>query len=428
MLSELARLAVHNLLRARARLVMTVGGVVVGTTAVVLLIALTIGLQRAAEAGFGESSALTQIQVYPGFGRDGSNNAPPLNNEALVTLSRIDGVAAVIPFLELASWGQIEADDYFGGGQTLGIDPRYLPYIGASVAQGDLTIGKNQAVAGGIVAENFYDPQAEEYQPITIDLLNTPLTMTVYNRDGTSTREIDLQVNGVLAPGTSYDYAIFLPIQDVIDLNEWVSGEKTDPKDFVYSQILVRATSRETAGPVSEAIRELGFNAGGMGDFLNQINGFFSTMRLVLGGVGGVALLVAAFGVANTMTMAILERTREIGLMKAVGATDRDVLTIFLFEAALVGLLGGLAGLGISYIIQNLINQAVSNIPQGEGGGGGLTFLPVDVSQIGGNLVVIPTDLALFALGLATLVGVGAGLYPALRAARMTTVLALKSE
>ncbi len=86
-----------------------------------------------------------------------------------------------------------------------------------------------------------------------------------------------------------------------------------------------------------------------------------------------------------------------------------------------------MSGLGVSYLIQNLVNQAISNLPQGDTGGG-IMFLPIDVSQIGGNLVVISTDLALFALALATLVGVGAGLYPALRAARMTTVVALKSE
>jgi putative ABC transport system permease protein len=102
-------------------------------------------------------------------------------------------------------------------------------------------------------------------------------------------------------------------------------------------------------------------------------------------------------------------------------------LTIFLIEAALVGLVGGFAGLGVSYLVQHLINQAIRSMPQGEQGGG-IIFLPVDVTQIGGNLFVIPTELALFALGLATLVGVGAGLFPALRAARMTTVLALKSE
>ncbi len=424
MFNELAYLAVHNLLRARARLAMTAGGVLVGTAAVILLIALTIGLQRAAEAGFGNSSALTQIQVYPGGGRQGSGL--PLDTEAALTLSRIEGVAAVIPMLDLQAWGEIRTGDLSGGGQTLGIDPRYLPYLGVSVAEGELSIGSFEPVVGPIMAENFSDITATEYMPIKVDVLNTPLEMIVHSYDGISSREFDLKVRGVLNPGTSFDYAVFLPIQDVIDLNEWVTGEPTDPDTFTYSQILVIATSRETASSVSQAVRDLGFNAGGMGDFLNQINSFFMTMRLVLGGVGGVALLVAAFGVANTMTMAILERTREIGLMKAVGATDRDVLTIFLIEAGLVGLIGGLSGLGIAYLIQNLINEAVRNMPQG--GGGGIVFLPLDVSQIGGQLVIIPPELALFALALATLVGISAGLYPALRAARMTTVLALKSE
>lgn len=150
----------------------------------------------------------------------------------------------------------------------------------------------------------------------------------------------------------------------------------------------------------------------------------------MLGGVGGVALLVAAFGVANTMTMAILERTKEIGLMKAIGATDRDVLTIFLIEAGLVGFVGGVTGVGTALFLQNVINQAVANASLSQTGDSGnpMMFLPLDVSQIGGNLMVIPSELILFALVLATMVGVVAGTYPALRASRMPPVLALKSE
>jgi len=158
----------------------------------------------------------------------------------------------------------------------------------------------------------------------------------------------------------------------------------------------------------------------------------------MLGGVGGVALLVAAFGVANTMTMAILERTKEIGLMKAIGATDRDVLTVFLIEAGLVGLAGG-AGVGLSFLLQNLINQGIASLSAQQGGsgqGGGISFLPIDTSQIGGSLFVIPPELAAFALVLATTVGLAAGLYPALRAARfpalraarLPPVIALKME
>lgn len=146
-------------------------------------------------------------------------------------------------------------------------------------------------------------------------------------------------------------------------------------------------------------------------------------MRLMLGSVGGIALLVAAFGVANTMMMAILERTREIGLMKAVGATDRAVLTIFLIEAGLVGLIGGLTGLAISYLLQYVVNTALANTTSGT-----ISFLSIRISQFDGSLIVIPGGLSLLALGLATSIGICAGLGPALRAARMTTVVALKTE
>lgn len=428
MFYELASLAVHNLMRARARLAMTAGGVLVGTTAVILLIALTIGLQSAAEAGIGSSASLTQIVVYPAWGRNAEDNLP-LDNDALRALSHIPDVAAVIPLLELQGWGELVVGDYSGGGQVLGIDPRYLPYLGITPREGTLSLDGNGVIIGGQIPDNFYDPESEEYQPVSVDLMSEPLEMRVYSNSG-STRKVRLTVNAILETGSSQDYAVFLPIQTVIDLNEFISGERIDPEDFVYSQIIVQASGRETAGDVSNAIRELGFNAGGMGDFLAQLNNFFGTMRVILGGVGGVALLVAAFGVANTMTMAILERTREIGLMKAIGATDRDVLTVFLIEAGLVGLSGGTAGLLVSYLIQNTVNSALANMPQGDPsqGGGGIMFLPVDPTQLGSGLVVIPTELAIFALSLATLVGIAAGLYPAMRAARMTTVVALKSE
>jgi putative ABC transport system permease protein len=434
MFYELVQLAVGNLARARARLVMTAGGVLVGTSAVVLLIALTIGLQQAAEAGIGQSGSLTEIQVWPNWGRGpgsggSTDEIPQLTIDTVRSLWQIDGVLAVLPITNLQS-GQLEAGDYMGFAQIMGIDPQLLPYLGVEMQQGQLAIGQNQVVAGALVSEQFYDPTAEEWQPITVDLMNTPLKMIVSQWSGQSpvNRDFDLTINGVLAPGNSYDYSIFMPIDQVVSLNEWATGQEIDPKTFTFDQVIVRTTSREATNEVSNAIREMGFMPGGMGEFLNQLNGFFTTLRLVLGAVGGVALLVAAFGVANTMTMAILERTREIGLMKAIGATDREVLTVFLIEAGLVGFTGGAAGLGVALFLQNVVNQALANAPQNTDGSGMGFFLPIDPSQIGGNLVVIPTELAVFALVLATAVGLGAGLFPALRAARLQPVIALKSE
>ncbi|NWG18610.1 MAG: ABC transporter permease [Chloroflexi bacterium] len=435
MFYELAMLAINNLGRARARLLMTSGGVLVGTTAVIILIALTIGLQQSAEAGIGSSAALTEIQVYPNFAPnpDGTfpENVPELDVEAVRLLWQIPGVAAVIPMVNLQG-GELVAGDYTGYTQILGIDPTLLPYLGVQVTQGQLTLERGQALIGAHAGDYFNDPESsgDTYQPVQVDLFNTPFEVKLYQyTSATPTeRRVDIIPAGLLQEGTSsYDYAMLMPLEDVIRLNEWITGQPVDAKNFRYDQILVRATDREVTLDVSAAIRDLGFGAGGMGDFLNQLNSFFGTMRLMLGGVGGVALLVAAFGVANTMTMAILERTREIGLMKAIGASDRDILTVFLIEAGLVGLAGGLAGVGLSMLLRDAINQAVMNMPA-ESAASGFLFLPIAPGQVSGGLIIIPPELSVFALVLATVVGLGAGLYPSLRAARLPPVVALKME
>ncbi len=427
MLNELANLAIHNLMRARARLFMTAGGVLVGTTAVILLIALTIGLQTVAETGIGQSQSLTEIRVYPGWSPnpEQTEELPTLSPATVRTFWNIEGVEAVVPIVELRSWAELIADDYRGGGSISGIDPQFLPYLGVRLEGGELTLGENQALVGVLIGENFYDATAEEWTPVVVDLLNTPLEMSVYSQSGGEPEEFDLTVSGVIARGSSFEYNILMPVQRVIELNEFATGQETDFENFTYDWVLVRASDRNVTTQVADELREMGFNASGAADFLRDLNNFFGTMRVILGGVGGVALLVAAFGVANTMTMAILERTREIGLMKAIGATDRDILTIFLIEAGLVGLSGGAAGVLLSYGLQNLVNQAIANLPQQQGG---VMFLPLDPTQIGGQLMIIPPELAVFALVLATSVGVIAGLYPSLRAARMLTVTALKTE
>ncbi|MDX1992976.1 MAG: ABC transporter permease [bacterium] len=438
MFYELSQLAVGNLLRARARLIMTSGGVLVGTSAVILLLALTFGLQRAAEASIGSSTALTDMQVFadgPVFGPNGQvsdedDERPKLDLETISAFYQIPGVALVIPTVMLQGQGPLMVDELQGYASIMGIDPALIPYLGIEAEVGGLALERGQALAGAFTGDYFNDSEAsgENFEPIAVNLYEQPPSLEIYptSGEGGNNREIDLNITGVLLEGTSFDYTILMHIQDVIALNEWSTGNRFDPDTFVYDQVTVRASGRETAADVAQAIRDLGFNVGDMGEYLKQLNGYFNAMRLILGGVGGVALLVAAFGVANTMTMAILERTKEIGLMKAIGATDRDVLTVFLIEAGLVGFFGGVAGIATSLFLQNVINRAVANMPQD--GGGGVAFLPINPAQLGGNLIVIPPELMLFAVLLATGVGVGAGLYPALRAANLTPVIALKQE
>ncbi len=437
MFYELGMLAIGNLNRARARLAMTAGGVLVGTSAVILLIALTAGLQQAAEASIGSNSQLLELDVSPNYGfRFSDQQEQPaeikqLTVEEVNKFWKIPGIAAVIPITNLQS-GEINAGKYTGYASIQGVDPKLIPYMGITAQQGTLTLESGQVLLGAHVGDYFYDPKGTgDQQNTRIDLYTTPFKLKLYQYTATTPtqRSIAPKPVGLLAENDRFGNSMLMPIQDVLSYNQWITGTKIDPKKFAYDQVVIRAKSRETVMSISEAIRKLGFQSGGMGEYISQLNSFFDAMRLVLGGVGGIALLVAAFGVANTMTMAILERTREIGLMKAIGATDRDVLTVFLIEAGLVGLAGGATGVGLSYFLQNLINSALAGAGAPDPSQPSIAnFLPFDTSKIGGQLFVIKPELAVFALILATAVGLGAGLYPALRAARLPPVIALKSE
>lgn len=424
MFYELMNLAVHNLLRARARLAMTAGGVMIGTAAVVLLIALTQGLQTAAESSIGDDATLTQVTITASF-RPG-DTSPTLDADALEELAELDDVQSIIPMLRLDGQVQLMTGNMVGSAQVYGIEIDKIYDLGLTISEGILSLegDTNYAVVlGQTVTENFLDEDADEYIAQSVDVMANTIELEVTSQG--NSRDVPLEINGVFEAGTSYDYYVFMSLTTVIDLNERLSGDDIDIEDLEYDTIIVQATDRTTAGDVMDTITDLGYNASGSGSYLSQLNSFFGTMGLMLGGVGGVALLVAAFGVANTMTMAILERTSEIGLMKAVGATDQDVLTIFLFEAGLVGLTGGLSGLGISYLLQYLLNQGLSDLASSDVS---IDFLPVDVSTLGDTVVSIPTELAIAALLLATSIGIVAGLYPAYRAARMIPVLALKTD
>ena len=150
------------------------------------------------------------------------------------------------------------------------------------------------------------------------------------------------------------------------------------------------------------------------------INSFFTILQVIFGGVGAIALLVAAIGIANTMAMAILERTREIGLMKAIGATNKNVMSIFLGEAAGIGFIGGLGGVILGWGGSALLNLVA------------VSYYASQASSSGGSpltsVASTPFWLPLFALAFATVIGLLSGLYPALRAATLVPVTALKYE
>lgn len=183
-----------------------------------------------------------------------------------------------------------------------------------------------------------------------------------------------------------------------------------------YESAVVRVTNPVQLTEVRKHLTELGFGSFSIVDQMEQIRTLFLIIDSVLGLLGGISLLVASFGIANTMIMSILERTREIGIMKAIGAEDREIKLIFFVEAAVIGLTGGLMGTLLAWGIDGVANRAAYRFilkPQGA------SFV---------DFFSLPPYLSIGAILFALIVSILAALYPAIRAARVDPVRALRHD
>lgn len=445
-LVDLLTLVVENLGRRKARVALTAIGVVIGSAALVLLVSLGIGLQRNATEQLGGIGDLTRIEVWPTYGEGtygGGGGGPVvvevaplgagaptgqnlLTEETLARLAELPGVAGVYPrdFAQgevIVNMGRLEAYP-----QIIGVPPEFLTSQPLAMQAGTPDLTRNTAVVGAMVSQTFYDPRQRPGQepPPPPDLYdqNLRLTLIRWNQDGTETRRpLMVHVGGVISEtGGEADWAVYLSLEEVTAINQWFSGRRIDRNRDGYPMVVVRATDADHVIEVKDQIIALGYQAYTALEYVQGITGFFTVLQVVFGGVGFVALLVAAIGIANTMTMAILERTREIGLMKAVGATNRDVLAIFLGESGGIGLIGGLGGIALGWIASQGINVVA------------VAYLAGQAARTGGPppsvAVFTPPWLLAATLAFAAAIGVISGLYPALRAATLVPVTALKYE
>ncbi|MGH2524471.1 MAG: ABC transporter permease, partial [Anaerolineales bacterium] len=412
---DLLSLILENLGRRKARVALTAVGVVIGTAAVVVLVSLGVGLQRNATEQLYGIGDLTQIQVQPNYGEGpgpvgpgpvsvsvagGPGQPPPtqklITDASLKELAALPGVVAVVPrdYMQggaILSLGRLETY-----GSIVGVGTQDLSTLGLEAQAGTLALEKGTAIVGAFVPQMFYDPRVRPGQepPPPPDLLGQTLKVTLikYSQDGVEIRKAyQVRVTGIVAESRGEsDYTIYMTLDDVTAFNQWVLGRRINRNRDGYNMAIVKAADVSQVLDLADQITALGYQAFTPQSFVQGINSFFVVLQVIFGGVGAIALLVAAIGIANTMAMAILERTREIGLMKAVGATNRDVLSVFLGEAAGIGFVGGMGGVALGWGAGQVINVLA------------LAYLAGQAAQSGGppptTAIYTPLWLPIFAV------------------------------
>jgi putative ABC transport system permease protein len=423
-LNEIIAMAFSNLWRRKMRTALTVAAVVIGATLVALMASLGTGLKGFIVGQFGQTfpedavivSSGRDINVFQGGGG-------PQEISSIETVVILPFTAADIE--RLRSTAGVERVDYLVSVQaryiqpegsnkiyTVNVDgvPEYEAAIrplfrGSHITDGDT--GKCLIAYDYLSAFGWADDESVIGRQVTVSVGK----QMAYE---TETRDFVFTVAGVIDKKISAA-ELLITQADAIEMARFY---QSNPLRYSEEQpgftVQLKAASVGEVTAVAEAVEAMGFNALTSDDILAEINSVFNVIQVGLSAFGIIALVVAAIGIINTLLMAIHERTREIGVMKAVGATRSHIRMLFTTEGAVLGFLGGAVGGALAFIV----GQALNII-------GARTFLS---DFPGFTLSAFNWWLIPGVVGLTTAIALLAGLYPANRAARLDPVEALRYE
>lgn len=380
------------------RTILTVMGVSIGIGAILFLISLGYGLERLTKSKLLNLEELSTITVTA------NSKLIAIDDEAVKKIFRVKGVDKVSPVIQKSA--QVTIGTVTTDAVVLGIEPQSVILQGMKIGVGKVfatSTDKNVMISSSMLKLlNLENPK---------DAVGKEVKIKIF---------VETQVNGVnvLQPKGPFDFHISAVVntdsEDRI-LFMGIDHIKNLGDSNKYNLLKVRVDQRERIPEVKKQIEGLGYAASSVADSLSQIDQIFKIIQVVLAGFGVIAMFVASIGMFNTLTISLLERTREIGIMKALGATNKDIRKVFLSEAVIMSLLGGLFGAGLSLILSFSVNFGVSVLAKAAGG------KPVD-------LFYTPFEFVVLIFAFAFLTGLITGLYPAKRAVKLSPIEALRYE
>jgi putative ABC transport system permease protein len=419
-MSGAVRVALRALGANKLRTTLTMLGIIIGVGAVIALMSIGRGAQAQITSqiqGLGTNLLFIRPGATQQSGvRSAAGQAATLTLDDATVIANAPNVVAAAP--EMGTIAQILSGGQNWSTRVTGVTEDYASVRNTNVAQGEwisrthVDSRSSVVVLGDTVAKNLFPDS---------DPVGQTVRMSVGSRTGTNFRVIGVAEPKGASGFGNQDDQVFMPITTVMARLFAQRNARGAPN---VSTINVQVASEQVMPQTVEAIGELlrerhkvaqdDFTIQSQQDFLNTFNQIAGTFTLLLGAIAGISLVVGGIGIMNIMLVSVTERTREIGIRKAVGARRFDILTQFLVEAIVVSVLGGAIGIMLGGGLAALISQI--QVP-GQGGGAAQNLQ----TQVG-------LDSVLLAFCVSAAVGLFFGIYPATRASRLNPIEALRYE
>lgn len=419
-------LALGGLRRTPFRVSLTALGVTIASGALVCMVAFALGVQKQAETPFKSLGLANVILVKPAEG-DGS---PVLDDAALKGMEALPGVKLAYPDLRVSGI-KVRRGDKDVTVRAMGL-PREVSMLDAAGEM--LTAGeyfgleeKPEAIVASGLARDLGFAKPKDAVGATIQIEAAGLTPGAEATFTFKRKDLEVTVVGVYAAPPMAPKRVSRVVLLPVDVMAQIPGIRLasavdrlraggDSANAGYSRATVRVRRFTDLKPVEDSIKAMGFETRTLLSRLEKLRAFFVFVDVLLVAVGTVALVVAGLGIINTLLISVLERTQEIGICKAVGASDGDLVVLFLTEAGIIGFLGGFGGLALGRAVAWVLEIAANVYARSQEITAHLELFAFPFWLLAATL--------LFSVGLSVL----AGVYPALRAARTDPIQALRRE
>lgn len=418
----------QHMKRNKLRVFMTILAAAMGCAFLIIIASVGFGLHKTIQEEVLSNRIVTEVELY------GKENGDSLSTEEVEAIRGMENVKTVVERINVPGSPVLKVDEKEGFGRLVYTDLEAEQQANLALFKGEMPKDTSEVVVGYHLAVNFLSE--EQYDEINAadnylekqEELATPIRETLIGK----TLSIDIKdyeteevlftqtytISGIAkkpAKDWAYDETIYADTSKSAEVLTAFGVETPD------KSITVHATDFQYVADLTDTLKDEGFLVYSVTEELGQMNMLFTVIQIGLVIVGTVAVLIASIGIFNTMTMAVTERTREIGIMKAIGAQPKLIQRLFLLESVVIGLVGTCIAVIISYGISILVNIVVPMIVFSSVGEEAPTDMTIIVSYIPWQLVVVA---ALISIGVAVL----SGWRPARKATQIDVIQALKES